>query len=102
MYIGKIVFSQVMDHLPMKIFHRCVKRYDGDHKIKSFTCLDQFLCMAFAQLTNRESLRETEVCLRAQTDKLYHMGYVAAFPATHCPTQTKCVTGKFMKTSRNR
>jgi len=74
MYIGKIVFSQVMDHLPMKIFHRCVKRYDGDHKIKSFTCLDQFLCMAFAQLTNRESLRETEVCLRAQTDKLYHMG----------------------------
>jgi len=74
MYIGKLVFSQVMDHLPMKAFHRCVQRYDGNYKIKTFACLDQFLCMAFAQITYRESLRETEICLRVQKEKLYHMG----------------------------
>ena len=74
MHIGKIVFSQVMEHLPMHTFRRCVQRYNGNHKVKYFTCLDQFLCMAFAQLTYRESLRETEICLRAQSEKLYHMG----------------------------
>ncbi len=72
--MGKLVFAQVMEHLPMKIFHRCVKDYNGNHKVKSFSCLDQFLCMAFAQLTYRESLRETEICLRSQSEKLYHMG----------------------------
>lgn len=74
MYTGKIIFSQVMDHLPMHIFHRNVQRYNGNHKIKDFTCLDQYLCMAFAQLTYRESLRDIEACLRAQNNKLYHMG----------------------------
>ncbi|GBE15866.1 transposase DDE domain protein [bacterium BMS3Abin14] len=74
MYAGQLIFSQVMDHLPMHTFRRCVKRYHGNHKIKSFTCLDQFLCMAFAQLTYRESLRDIEACLRAQQNKLYHMG----------------------------
>ncbi len=74
MYTGKIVFSQVMEHLPMHTFHRCVQRYNGSHKVKSFSCLDQYLCMAFAQLTYRGSLRETEVCLRSQSEKLYHMG----------------------------
>ena len=74
MYVGKIVFSQVVGHLPMKIFRRCVQKYNGDHKVKTFSCLDQFLCMAFAQLTYRESLRETVVCLRSQSEKLYHMG----------------------------
>jgi hypothetical protein len=74
MHIGKIVFSQVIEHLPMHTFRRCVQRYDGNHKIKSFSCLDQFLCMAFAQLTYRESLRDIEACLRAQREKLYHMG----------------------------
>jgi len=58
----------------MHTFRRCVQRYDGNHKIKSFSCLDQFLCMAFAQLTYRQSLRETEICLRSQSEKLYHMG----------------------------
>jgi len=58
----------------MKVFHRCVRTYNGNHKIKSFSCLDQYLCMAFAQLTYRESLRGTEICLRAQSKKLYHMG----------------------------
>jgi len=74
MHIGKIVFSQVIEYLPMHTFRRCVQRYDGNHKIKSFSCLDQFLCMAFAQLTYRESLRDIEACLRAQREKLYHMG----------------------------
>lgn len=71
---GQLVFSQVITHLPMSAFRSCVKRYLGNHKIKSFTCLDQFLCMVFAQMTFRESLRDIESCLRAQRSKLYHMG----------------------------
>ena len=74
MYEGKIVFAQVMDHLPMHSFHRCVERYRGQYKVQSFSCLDQYLCMAFAQITYRESLRDIEACLRAQRAKLYHMG----------------------------
>ena len=74
MHSGRFVFAQVMDHLPMKAFHRCVQRYQGNRHVQSFTCLDQFLCMAFAQLTFRESLRDIEACLRAHQDKLYHMG----------------------------
>ena len=63
-----------MAHLPKHTFRRCVQKYKGDHKVKSFSCLDQFLVMAFAQLTYRESLRETVICLRSQREKLYHMG----------------------------
>jgi hypothetical protein len=74
MYTDSLVFSQVMDHLPMHTFRRCVQRYQGNHKIKSFSCLDQYRCMAFAQITYRESLRDIEACLRAQQHKLYHMG----------------------------
>lgn len=74
MYTGRLIFSQVMDYLPKHTFRQCVNRYHGNRKIKNFTCLDQFLCMAFAQLTYRESLRDIEVCLRAQHNKLYHMG----------------------------
>jgi hypothetical protein len=74
MYTGKLVFSQIIDHLPLHTFRQCVRRYDGNRKVKSFSCLDQFLCMAFAQLTYRESLRDIEACLRAQRHKLYHMG----------------------------
>jgi hypothetical protein len=74
MYTGKLVFSQVMDFMPMHTFRRCVTRYQGDYKVKKFTCLDQYLCMAFAQITYRESLRDIEICLRAQEPKLYHMG----------------------------
>jgi len=74
MYSGRIVFSQVMDFLPMHSFHTCVKRYDGNRKVHRFSCLDQFLVMAFAQLTYRESLRDIEACLRALQPKLYHMG----------------------------
>ena len=74
MFTGKLVFSQVMDHLPLHTFRRCVARYGGHHKVQSFSCLDQYLCMAFAQLTYRESLRDIEACLRAQATKLYHLG----------------------------
>ncbi len=75
MNTGKLVFAQVMAHLPLTTFRRCVARYDGEHKVKHFTCLDQYLCMAFAQLTYRESLRDIEACLRSQATKLYHMGF---------------------------
>jgi len=74
MYKGKTVFSQVMEFLPMDTFHRRVKRYNGNYKLKSFSCFDQFLCMAFAQLTFRESLRDVEACLRSLKNKLYHIG----------------------------
>jgi hypothetical protein len=75
---GKLVFAQLMRHLPLTTFRRCVARYRGELKVKSFSCLDQFLCMAFAQLTYRESLRDIEVCLRAQRPKLYHLGIRSA------------------------
>ena len=74
MNTGRTVFSQIMDFLPLRDFRKCVKRYRGNHKVQKFSCLDQFLCMAFAQLTYRESLRDIEVCLRAMHTKLYHMG----------------------------
>ena len=74
MNAGKIIFSQVFDHLPLHTFRRCVQRYRGHYKVQSFSCLDQYLCMAFAQLTCRESLRSIEACLRAQQGKLYRMG----------------------------
>lgn len=74
MHTGKFVFAQIIDHLPLHSFRRCVRRYRGHYKVQSFSCLDQYLCMVFAQLTYRESLRDIEVCLRAQQSKLYHMG----------------------------
>lgn len=72
---GQTVFSQVMDFLPMHQFRRCVARYQGNYRVRSFTCHDQYLCMAFAQLTYRESLRDIECCLRAVDRKLYHCGF---------------------------
>ena len=71
---GKTVFSQIMSHLPMYEFRKCIGRYKGNFHTSSFTCLDQFLCMAFAQLTYRESLRDIEACLRSRKEKLYHLG----------------------------
>ncbi len=71
---GKTVFSQVIEFLPMYEFRKCVERYRGDYKVLRFTCLDQFLCMAFAQITFRESLRDIQACLRSRQNKLYHMG----------------------------
>ena len=74
MYQGSTIFSQIMSHLPIYEFNKCVKRYDGNHRIKKFTCLSQFYTMAFAQLTYRESLRDIEACLSALRTKLYHVG----------------------------
>jgi len=74
MHQGRTVFSQLMDFLPMHKFRQCVDRYEGNKGVRTFTCLDQFMCMAFSQLTYRESLRDIECCLRAMREKLYHMG----------------------------
>jgi hypothetical protein len=74
MNTGKTIFSQAMEFLPLHEFRKCVKRYQGDYKVKSFSCMDQFLCMAFAQVTYRESLRDIESCLRSMNKRLYHMG----------------------------
>ncbi len=75
MYEGRTVFAQLMDHLPRHTFRRLVVRYHGDRRVKKFTCWDQFLCMAFAQLTYRESLRDIEACLGAVPEKIYHLGF---------------------------
>jgi len=72
---GKTLFSQVMDFVPTFEFNQCVDRYDGSYKVQNFSCWDHFLCMAFAQLTYRESLRDIESCLNAQRTKLYHLGF---------------------------
>ncbi len=74
MYTGKTLFAQIMDFLPWKTFHRLVSRYDGDHRIRTLPCAEHFRALAFAQLTYRESLRDIEACLSAQSAKLYHMG----------------------------
>lgn len=74
MHEGRFIFSQLMDFLPKYEFDRCVRRYRGNHRRRSFSCYDQFLCMAFAQLTFRESLRDTVTCLEALRPKLFHAG----------------------------
>ena len=75
MLAGRSVFSQLIDLFPLAEFRRSVERYGGNYKIQRFSCLDQFLCLAFAQLTSRKSLRDIEVCLRAVQPRLYHMGF---------------------------
>jgi Domain of unknown function (DUF4372) len=74
MHIGKLVFAQVMEFAPWHTFRWLVAKYRNDFNVRTFSCLDQFLCMAFAQLTYRESLRDIEACLGAQPAKLYHLG----------------------------
>ena len=71
---GQLVFAQLMQHLPLTTFRRCTARYQGEFTVKTFSCLDQFLCMAFAPLTYRESPRDIETCLRVQRTKLDHLG----------------------------
>ena len=75
MHTGRFVFSELISHLPHKEFQKCVTRYGGDHHSRSFSCWDQFLAMAFAQLTYRESLRDIEACLGSMQGKLYHLGF---------------------------
>jgi len=71
---GRTIFAQLIEHLPIHDFRRCVARYGGNSRTRTFSCWDQFLCMAFAQLTYRESLRDIVACLRSLQDRLYHMG----------------------------
>jgi len=71
----RTLFAQVLDFLPLHEFRKCVRRYGGDYKVQSFSCLDQFLCLSFAQLTYRESLRDIEICLRPFSSRLYHSGF---------------------------
>jgi hypothetical protein len=71
---GRTVFSQLIDHLPVHEFRKCVARYRGNHRTRTFSCWDQFLCLAFAQLTYRESLRDIVTCLKALKGRLYHLG----------------------------
>ena len=88
---GQYVFSQLMDHMPSTTFHRCVVRYNGEHKVKHFSCLDQFRCLAFAQLTWRESLRDIEACLNAQASKLYRLGFRAPHIARNTMSNANAV-----------
>ncbi|KPJ48381.1 transposase [candidate division TA06 bacterium DG_26] len=74
MHTGRMIFSQLMDFLPKQEFDKCIRKYQGNYRIRSFSCWDQFLCMAFAQITYRESLRDIESCLHSMQSKLYHMG----------------------------
>ena len=82
MHTGRTVFAQLMDLLPLRDFRAGVARYDGDYKVRAFSCLDQFLALAFAQLTHRDSLRDIETSLRALQPKLYHMGFRGAIART--------------------
>lgn len=75
MNAGKTVFAQILEHLPRYEFDKCVKKYEGNHRIRRFPCYDQFLCLAYAQLTYRESLRDIETCLNSHHEKLYHIGF---------------------------
>ena len=75
---ARTVFAQLLDFLPKHEFNKCIERYQGHRRLRSFSCLDQFLCMAFAQLTYRDSLRDIETCLRAMSSNLYHAGFRGA------------------------
>ena len=75
MNTGRTVLAQLFDFLPKHEFNTCIRRYPGQRRLRKFSCLDQFLCMAFAQLTSRDSLRDIEICLRAMSANLYHAGF---------------------------
>ena len=95
MHQGKLDFAPIMAHLPLSTFRRYVARCDGEHKVKSFSCLDQFHAMAFAQLTVRESLRDIEACLASQSHRLNHLacrmpGREAVSRRRHVPTASVC------------
>ena len=100
MPIGKLVFAQLMDFLPLHTFRRCVARYPSNYPTKTFSHLDQYLSMAFAQLTFRESLRDIEVCLRAHEAKLYHLGIRGQSLAAIWAMRTRNAIGAFIAISR--
>ena len=101
MHLGQTVFAQLMDCIPAHDFRRCVDRYRGNYKVSSFSCWDQFLCMAFAQLTYRESLRDIETCLRALGAASSIMrAFAVRCPAAPWPMPTSCATGASTPTWR--
>ena len=93
MNTGKLLFAQLMDFLPWTSFARDVAPYGGDHRIRTFSCAEQYRAMAFAQLTYRESLRDIEACLNARPNKLYAMGFRSPVRRLHWPMPTRCATG---------
>src|SRR5437773_9751904 len=97
MNLGRTVFSQLLSFLPDREFRRCVARYGGDARPRGFSCWDQYLSMAFAQLTYRDGLRDIDACLRSLGGKLYHMGFIWVFTvgwhAPRWPTPTTRMTG---------
>ena len=99
MFAGRTVFAQLIDHVPPHEFHKCVVRYRGNYKWRGFSSLDQFLSLAFAQLTFRESLRDIEACLRSVEGKLYHMGFRGKVRDLRWPTPTRRTTGASTPTS---
>jgi hypothetical protein len=99
MNVGRTVFAQVMEYFPAYEFQKCVTRYDGDFGKRSFSCLDQFLCLGFAQLTYRESLRDVEACLRSVQGKLYHMGFRGRISRSTLADANEPSTGAFTPTS---
>jgi Domain of unknown function (DUF4372) len=98
---GPYVFAQLMQHVPLTTFCRCIARYGGEHRIKRFSCLDQYLCLAFAQLTWRESLRDIEACLRAQSSKLYHLGFRSTIARNTSANANAVRDWRILPTSRN-
>jgi len=76
MNMGKTVFAQILEHLPLYEFKKYVEKYNGNRRVRKFSCYDQFLCLAFAQITYRESLRDIETCLNSHHEKLYHIGFL--------------------------
>src|SRR5467141_1606268 len=92
MFAGRTVFAQLIDHVPPHEFYKCVERYRGNYKWRGFSCLDQFLCLAFAQLTFRESLRDIEACLRSVEGKLYHMGFRGKVARSTLPWRASSTT----------
>ena len=96
MHTGRLIFSQLMDHLPMLALRCCVEHYQGDRWVKSFRCIEHDRCMAFAQLTYRESLADIEACLRAQGSKLYHMGIPGAVSRSTLADANEGVAGAKM------
>jgi hypothetical protein len=96
MNLGKTVFSQLMSLLPDDEFNKCVARYNGDYRIKEFTCKEHFLVMSFAQLTYRDSLRDIESCLQAMSKKLYHSGIQNRWLETHSPKPMSAEIGESM------
>src|SRR3954467_15537792 len=97
---GKYVFSQLMGLISHKKFNTLVTRHKGDYKVKDFSCWKQYLCMAFGQLTHRESLSDTILCLKANADKMYHLGIVKWLQKVLFPLQTKIVLTSWMSNWR--